>query len=362
MGVEAEGLVVIDRGHDKAHQEYYDQHLDKAPIRYLFPCFPVWARRLNCRFPGMSFFSMHHVMSGLFAHRAIGEREFDVLIACCQYSTFAARNLKRRRGIPFLTLVWDPSTFMARKIYKERFGWKYPFLYAAAAWLDRYALARCEAVITSGHFHHAHLRRLTTKPLEVLYPACFSVDRLPDFSQRERRIVAWDRWDIGNDPRVFVNLLTELEDRRIQLTIGGFWHPASMQMSFLTELDRRGLRNRVEVLGPLDEKAITALCSRAMLHVHPIHEAFGMQTLEAAGCGCPGVIPAGSGVAELFEDGVSGFHPPPGDRGALVDCANRFFRDAALARRMSESCWRVARDRTWKRYALDLKAIAERYV
>jgi glycosyltransferase involved in cell wall biosynthesis len=361
IGVDAEALVVIDKGHWQRNREHYDRHLGGVKIRYLFPSFPAWARAANFRFPGMSFFSLHHVMSGLFAHRAVGDREFDMVIGHCQYSAFAARNLKRRRGIPFLLLLWDPSTFTARKIYAKRFGWKYPALRVCAAWLDRYALRECEGVITSGRFHHEHLRRLTDKPLHVLYPGCFVCDALPPFSSRERMFATYDRWDIGNIPNVFVDILARLAAKDVTLTIGGFWHPASLRDDFEKAVTARGMQSRVRLLGPLNEEQIMDLCSRAMVHVHPVHEAFGMQTLEAAACGCPGVIPAGSGAAELFRDGVSGFHPPDGDIDAVVRVLDRVFADPSYAENTGRAAWEAARSHTWLDHARSIKAILENH-
>jgi glycosyltransferase involved in cell wall biosynthesis len=362
IGVGAEALVIIEKDHWSRHKEHYDYHLGGVPIRYLFPHFPAPAQRMNFRFPGMSFFSLHHVMSGLYAHRAVADREFDMVISCCQYSAFAARNLRRRRHIPFLQLIWDPGTFTARKIYRRRFGWKFPFLLAGAAALDRYAFRRCEAVITSGRFHHERLRAITDKPLEVLYPGCFVRETLPPFGARERMMLTYDRWDIGNIPNVFVEILDRLAARDVNLTIGGFWHPASLKDDFEKDVARRGLQGRVRLLGPLNEDQIMNLCSRAMVHVHPVHEAFGMQTLEAAACGCPGVIPAGSGASELFVDGASGFHPPAGDTDAIVCALDRLFADPVYAERVGRAAWETARTHTWLDYAKNMKAIVERYV
>lgn len=362
IGVEAEAIVIIEKDHWQRHKNHYDSHLAGIKIRYLFPTFPFWVQKINFRFPGMSFFSLHHVVSALFAHRAIRPKEFDMIIANCQYNTFVARSIQRHRGIPFLFLIWDPSTYTADKIYKNRLGWKYPVLYVAGKWLDKFALRKCRAVITSGKFHHGYLRKFTKKPLEILSPGCFVKDELPPFSSRKRMILTYDRWDIGNIPDIFLDILQKIEPRDVILTIGGFWHPESLFDDFQQEVKRRGLENRVEILGPLDEEMIMELCSRAMVHVHPVHEAFGMQTMEAAGCGCPGIIPAGSGVADLFVHGVSGFHPPIGDLDAMVECINKIFSDPVSAEKMSLAAWEVAKEHTWLDYAKTLKSIVEKYV
>jgi glycosyltransferase involved in cell wall biosynthesis len=226
--------------------------------------------------------------------------------------------------------------------------------------LDRHALSECEAVITSGKYHHPAIRKLTKKPIEVLYPACKPLFVPPPFDVRSRSIVTWDRWDIGNDPVVFLDLLEDIQAKDVKLTIGGFWHPRSLRREFEQEVKRLGLSERVELLGPLNDLDIWEICSRAMVHVHPCHEAFGMQVLEAAGCGCPSIIPSGSGVCELFEDGVSGWHPS--DYWGIVNRLDLLFANPQGACQMGRAAHAVAKNRTWENYALDLADIVERYV
>lgn len=362
LGVEAEALVIIEKDYWQKYKEQFDFHLNGVKVRYLFPKFPKWVQKLNFKLPGMSFFSLHHIASWFYAHRAIQPKEFDMIVAYCQYTSFAARNIKRYCGIPFLFAIWDPATFTANKIYKDRFGWKYPFLYFAAKLLDKFALKECEAVITGGKFHHKQLRKLTNKPLEILYPGSLVRDKLPPFSSRKPMILTYDRWDIGNIPTVFLDILQQIERKDVTLTIGGFWHPESLRKDFQKEIEIRGLMGRVELLGPLDEKMIVDLCSQAMVNIHPIHEAFGLQTLEAASCGCPVIIPKGSGVAELFQHGVHGYFPEENNTGELVKYTNIIFSDLGKAKQMGMEAWRVARKCTWFDYAEGLEKIVRRYM
>ena len=174
-------------------------------------------------------------------------------------------------------------------------------------------------------------------------------------------MLTYDRWDIGNVPNIFLDILEGVERKDVTLTIGGFWHPDSLRHDFQQEIAARGLQGRVTLLGPLNEDDIMRLCSEAMVHIHPVHEAFGMQTLEAAGCGCPGVIPAGSGVADLFEHGVSGFHPPAGDISRMIASVNTLFSHPALAERMGKKAWEIAKKNTWLEYAKRMKEIVEKY-
>ncbi|MDD5433018.1 MAG: glycosyltransferase family 4 protein, partial [Candidatus Omnitrophica bacterium] len=331
-------------------------------VRYILPYFPNRVRKIDFKFPGMSCFSLHHIASFNFSHKAVKKNEFDIIIANCQYSSFAACNIKKYCGIPFLLLVWDPSTFTARKIYKRRIGWKYPILYLCAKLLDKFSLAKCEAVITSGKFHHSYFKKLTNKPLEILVPGCFAKEIFPDFSKRKRNILTYDRWDIGNDPIIFLDILERLHAKDVNLIVGGFWHPINLSEKFKYELKRRGLENRVELLGPLDEKMIIDLCSTSMVHVHPVHEAFGMQSLEAAACGCPIIIPNGSGVSDLFKHGVHGYFPEDNSVGEFVKYIDMIFNDAKKSKEMSMRAWECAKNYTWEGYAQKLVKICRRYI
>ena len=362
LGVEAEALVIIEKDHWEKNRAHYDFHLQGAPLRYLVPRCPGWARKINFKFPGMSFFSLHHVLSLFFAHRAVKDREFDVILALCQYSAFAARNIFKKRRIPFLLHVWDPSTYTAEKIYKNRMGaLKYKLLCFMAGWLDRFAFKKCLGATITCSFHEKSFRRLTEKPLEKLPPGCFIKEHPAHFQRRLPMILTYDRWDIGNIPVIFLDILRKLARKDIRLTIGGFWHPRALKDDFEKEVEKRELRDRVRLLGGLNEDKIMELCSEAYVHVHPVHEAFGMQSLEAAACGCPIIIPAGSGVTELFEHGKSGLFPENPTIDEFVKHLDFLFANMDKAAQMGREAWLAARNYTWEKHAERLLEIAEKY-
>lgn len=246
IGVDAEAIVIAKKNHHLKYKEIYEYHLRDVKIRYISDFFPRIFNYINFKFPGMSFFSLHHVASYLFAHRVLNKNEFDLVIAHCQYSTFAARSIKRKFGIPFLTLIWDPSTFTADKIYKNRMGVFFPLLKIAALMLDRVSLSKCDGVITSGTYHHPRLKRLTNKPLYLLYPGCFPLLDLPPMSGRLDIVLCFDRWDIGNDPELLLNILMKMQNKNSKMIIGGFWHPESMFDEFKSKISKYGLVDRVK--------------------------------------------------------------------------------------------------------------------
>ena len=362
LGHKCEGLVLVNNKSQDEFPQVYNYHLSGAKIRYLFDEMPRWVKKIDFKFPGFSFFSLHHILSFFIAPFIVKRGEYDIVVAHCQYSAFAGWGLKIFRKIPYLLLVWDPSTFMADKVYKDRLGWKYPFLYLGAKLLDRFAFSKAKAIVTSGKFHHRHFKKLTKKPLEVLSPGCFPKDELPSFSSRKKMILTYDRWDIGNIPNIFLDILEQIDQKDTVLTIGGFWHPVTLRDNFQKEVKERELEDRVQLLGPLDEETILKLCSEAMVHVHPVHEAFGMQSLEAAACGCPIIIPKGSGVTDLFEDGIQGYFPERGNFKELLNSINKIFSDKEKTESMSQKAWERAKNYTWEGYAMKLEKICRRYV
>ncbi len=362
LGYSCEALIIVDNGSREKFPEIYNFHLGDICISYFYSEVPRWVKKLDFKFPGFSFFSLHHILSFLIAPYVITNKEYDIIIAHCQYTAFAAWGLKIFRKIPYLLLVWDPSTYTLKKVYKKTWlRFFYPLLYIFAFILDKFSTKGARALITSGKLHQKRFKKISGKPLENLYPGCFLKEDFVPYDQREKAILTYDRWDIGNKPHILLNLLEDV-DQDINLKIGGFWHPESISEDFLKEVKKRKLENRVELLGPLDEKMILDLCSRVVLHIHPNEEAFGMQTLEAAACGCCIIIPEGSGVTDLFRHGVHGYFPRKDNFSELVRYTKIVLSDLKKAEEMGKNAWKVARNYTWDDYAKRLDQIIKEYI
>ena len=109
------------------------------------------------------------------------------------------------------------------------------------------------------------------------------------------------------------------------------------------------MNDQVEIIGPLGEKQIYDLCSKAILHIHHNEEAFGMQSLEAAACGCPIIIPRGSGVTELFEHGKHGYFPEKNNISEIIKYTNMIFDDPNKTEQMGYEAWIRSKNYTWKK-------------
>jgi glycosyltransferase involved in cell wall biosynthesis len=85
-----------------------------------------------------------------------------------------------------------------------------------------------------------------------------------------------------------------------------------------------------------------------------VSELLGLAVLEAMASGTPVVASRVGGVAEIVQDGLTGFLVPPGDQAALRDRLAQLLGDPLLARRMGAAAREVVLQRfTWA-------AVAER--
>jgi len=356
LGYHTEAIVL-----KKGYSQTYNFHLSGVPITCLSDRFPPVVRGLNMRFPGFSFFSPLHVMSSFFAPIVVKEKEWDILVAHISYTCLTARSLSMLRKIPYLAFIGtEPAYYILPRIYSKTFLKHFmSILVPLSVLFDRYVTDDCLAILTGSKYYQYLIRTYTDKPLEIVYPGCFPVDKVNE--ERENFILTFDRWDIGNKPHFFLEILPKLS-RKVNLVVAGHYYPESIKLSFLEEVARRGLSDRVRMLGPLLEHELYELCSKALVHVHPNKEAFGMQSLEAAACGCPTVIPMGSGVTEILRDGEHGFFPKDESIDSFIECIHKIIVDPEKARNMGRKAWEAAKRNSWKEHAIRLAKIIEKYV
>ncbi len=354
LGHNAEAVVI-----KSGYSPTYSYHLDGVPIRGISDLMPPIGA-VDFRFPGFSFFSLHHLTAAAVSPLLFRQKEWDMVVCLAAYTCFTAQALKKTRQIPYLAFIGtEPFTYILKKVYSGKpLGRLLPVLMPFATFLQEYILRDCEAVITFSHKYDNLIQEYSGKPIEALPAGCFPVVTLPE--EREDFLLTFDRWDIGNTPHFFLEILPRLS-RNVNLVVAGHWYPQSIRDSFVREVKKRGLEKRVSILGPLNEQMIIDLCSRAAVHIHPNKEAFGMQSLEAAACGCPIIIPEDSGVTELFQDGKHGYFPRENDIDGMTESIDRIISDPKRAKIMGRAAWEVAKHNTWVDHARRLDAIIRKY-
>ena len=116
-----------------------------------------------------------------------------------------------------------------------------------------------------------------------------------------------------------------------------------------TARGRLGLEQTVELVGAAEQAKVLAWWRRATVAVLASDsEGMPVSLMEAAACGVPAVATAVGGIAELIEDGVTGFLTPPGDASRLAGALERLLLDPDLVARFGAA----ARRRVVERFSL----------
>jgi glycosyltransferase involved in cell wall biosynthesis len=121
------------------------------------------------------------------------------------------------------------------------------------------------------------------------------------------------------------------------------------------EIRRRGLTDRLQVLGPVVGAAKADLLAQAQGFVLPsLAEGLPMALLEAMAAGLPAVVSAAGAMPEVVRDGRDGLVVPVADAAALAAALDRLAGDASLRGHLGHSAAR----RCNELYGIDRMAAA----
>ncbi len=351
LGVNA-SLLLIKRGverHDDEVKSILTEVLeDQSSILH----------RAGLKIPGFSFFSAFHLISPLLAVKfKVG---YDLLVAHGTYTCFTAYILKKTKSIPYVAYIYDPIEYILRKVYSDTsLGHLFPILTTLGRELDRMIVNSSEAVILLSKYHLNSIRRVTDKPVHVVYPGTEVAERLP--SQRGSYLLAVARWEREKKPFFLLDVLKVLRREGVQakLLVEGGWKPPTLRVEFLRQVKREELQDQIIVCGPSRRQDLLRLYTQARALIVPDVPSFGMIPLEAAAHGAPIVIPKDAGVTDLFTHGVHGFFPAEGNVDAFAASIAELVANERLAWKMGYQAWDVARQYTWESHARALMRVLD---
>jgi glycosyltransferase involved in cell wall biosynthesis len=280
-GVDIDVVAIVRRPIDDKMKE----NLGDIEVKYVQDHMPLWFNRLDFKFPGFSFFSLHHLMYSLFAPWIL--KDYDLIIASCHYTTFLVRPWSVVQKKPYLLMMWSMAEDTARREYGSK------IIVWLAKILDWWAIGGAKAILISNHWYKFK------KPVYYLYPGCHPIKKLP--TKRKPVGFAYDRWDRANDPRKVLRHCRGLITNKWELWFAGYWHDKSLERSFWEEVAKVKYPQSVKWLGALNQKDIYKILSEVTYHVHLPREPFGMQTWEAMACGCGFMCHPESGVMDLID-------------------------------------------------------------
>jgi glycosyltransferase involved in cell wall biosynthesis len=266
--------------------------------------------------------------------------------------------LKKAKGIPYVAYIYDPITYILRKVYSaESLRHLFPLLIPLGKKLDRSIINSSEAVILLSKFHSNYINELTDKPVHIVYPGTEVAERIP--SERDSYLLAVARWEREKRPFFLLDLLKALRRDGVQpkLLIDGAWKPPELRTEFLKQVKKDKLTGQVTLFGPSERQALLRLYTEARALIVPDVPSFGMIPLEAAAHGAPIIIPKEAGVTDLFTHGVHGFFPDVGDVDAFAEYAKQLIVNERVAWKMGYQAWEVAKHYTWENHAKALHSV-----
>lgn len=350
LGHEAK-LIILMR---KKYPTDFSYLVKNIPHRYLSDSYP-WPFRSTIKFPIFSFLSTLHLLSPFLAPRTLRE-DFDILISHGTTTCLTTLGLWRKRKIPYIAVIHDPIIFILKKVYsKTILRLFFPFFVPLSYYVEKMFVGEALATIIVSNVHREFIKK-TYQAEPIILPHGSDVpDKIP--SKRGPSILAISRWQKEKNPQFLLRLLKQLP--HVQMIIAGIWTSNTDFKKFEKDAEKLGIRGRIKILPEFETADLPKLFRQARVFVHPHLEAFGMGALEAASFGVPVIIPAGSGITNLLEDGVNGFFPKRVTIDEYKKYIQKLLADEKLAYKMGRHAWlKVKKEFSWRAHTEKLLFLA----
>lgn len=317
----------------------YEDLLRGLSVTYLSDQNP-WPFRTTRKLPFFAFLTTNHLLCPLFARRYRQLTKTDFVIVHGTTTCLTAMAIKRHFGVPYIAFIWDPMVFILHTVYNQGvLKYLTPLLDPAINFLERRITREATQVLTPSSVHKRRLEKTYGVKAAVIAPGHdFAPTKI---SKIRTYILGYSRWQREKHPEFFLKLsrLT-----KIPIVMAGLWTDKAALTRFQETISREQLN--IKLIGKVTQEDIPKLAAGAIAWVHPHFEAFGMPGLELAAHGIPIVIIQGSGVTDLFKDGVHGYFPP--SRKAMIRAVQKLARNKNKALAMGKAAMGVARRYTWE--------------
>ncbi len=352
LGIDAE-LVVLFRKKEFEWVKTFEA--GDIPVIFLSDRLPKFFR-LNFKIPFFAFFSFFHISAIFWAPLVIGK--YDVIIAHETYNCFSAIVCAKLLKIKLMAYLWDPVSYIVPRVYKKKIP---SFLFSAVVFIskavDRFIIKNSDLVILGSGLHEKLVKEIISPKKIIKIPVGTKVLKKVNF-EREPIVIALTKWDKGKNPEFLLEIAKKLKGQ-FKFIIAGNWTDQKQKEEFEQKIGEMELTEKVFVAGKVTEEEKFKLFSQARVLVHPIVEAFGMMALEAAACGCPFLIPKGSGVTELFINKEHGFFLNEGDLEAFIEKTNQALSNQKASALMGEKAYNCATAYSWESHACKIKKAVE---
>lgn len=331
--------------------EYQDLK-QKILIRYLSDSYPFLFRK-TIRIKPFTFLSTLHILGPFLTPLVIKKNEYDLLISHGTTTSLTALSLKKLKGIPYITVIWDPLLFILNKVYRTSISHLYyTFLKEIIKILEKLFIDNAKLVITPSKVHKPFIDKVYKHTSEVLYPGYI---RSPLGPKKMDYFLSYTRWQLAKSPEFILEIARNFVASHF--VIAGAWTDTKEYDSFMEKIRELHLKN-ITVVQEVDSKKLQQLAQHAQAFIHPNYESFGMTVLEMASRGVPIIVPHGSGVTELFQENKDGYFPKQGNLSEFCTAVAKL-SNIRTARSMGKHIQQIATNYTWKTHGKKLEKLIE---
>lgn len=340
-------LLVLSRKSvvEGAHQDLVDQ----VPVEYLDDRLPKLLK-FTFKFPGFAFFSLFHVTYPILLPFVLKTKEYDHILSHGSYTTLSALGLKLFRKIPYSIYFWDPTNYIIKRVYTGKFPRSLLGIFAfIGRMVDKMLVVFSDQVFVAGDTHNSYLTQyIPENKITVVNPG---TPLGTPTKEKDKRVYMVTTWKEGKHPEYVFELLEAIPAMKVVM-VGG-WIGDTLRKEFETEMDKRNLRDRIELWGEANEEQLKELYPKALVQLTTnLEKGFGMPVLEAAACGTVSIVPLGSGVCSVFEHGVDIFYSKEKDTEEISGYLRQLLEDPQLAIDMGMKAYnRVKESHTWQAHS-----------
>lgn len=331
----------------RTKSKYKYQDLTKGTkIIYLSDYNPPFFKKA-ARIPYFYFLTHLHLLNPFFASRYSFLKSFDFIISHGTTTCITTAAISRKFGVPYMAFVWDPMGYILEKDYKKTpLRFFLPIIKVLISNIERSFLNTAAIVATPSKVHQRALKRDYFTEAQVIYPGCFPPQEIP--VKTARYVLGYSRWDLGKNPKLFIYLAKKIPSAKFLLA--GSWTNPQEETYFKRLLKKNGLETRIKLLSPIKSDGLAKIAAISTFWVHPNFEAFGMAGLEMASHGLPIIIAKGSGVTELFQEGIHGFFPDEKDKSQFLKDTKYLLSNPQEAAMMGQNAANVAKNYSWENH------------
>jgi glycosyltransferase involved in cell wall biosynthesis len=185
-----------------------------------------------------------------------------------------------------------------------------------------------------------------------LYPGCFPSERI---SEKRSDFFLFVHFISPRGSFDFLAKLLEKENFNLVVAGGRRWGWGKVLRSY------KKFGDRVRFFFEPTEKELSRLYQQARGLIFPEMENFGLSPLEAAACGCPSIVAAGSGVLEVLEKGKEIMAFEEGNTEEFCGAIQTLKRDGQCALQLGKRAWMKAKEHSWDAHVSRLAHNIETY-